>query len=169
MRHAELRGKSLRVSVCGRLHGADAEVVEAALPLLTPEAQIRRIPQEYETWPTHAAASDLCIVVLSWPDEVPAETANAVVAACNASRLICCEGAWCASAGRTRDIWPRGVCVPVESLAARLRFELAVLNGEQAPLPATAALDEIYSAIYGRADQECRFIDQAGDDHRVQQ
>jgi hypothetical protein len=141
-------GTRLRVVLCGRLHGAEADRAAAAMSRLPDDAQVSRQSGPPADWPQVAAEADLCIVLQSWPDEIPVETAHAVVAACGASRLVVCQGAWCASAGRTRSVWPRAVCVSVEALDARLVYELAVLNGQRAPLPATGALDEMFAAIF---------------------
>ncbi len=58
------------------------------------------------------------------------------------ARLVCCYGPWCASDGRTRDIWPLAVRVPVDAAAERIRRELEVLSGRRQPLPLTASRDE---------------------------
>jgi hypothetical protein len=143
-----MRRTTLRIAVCGRLHGAEADAVAAALLQIPAEADVRWIAGPPADWPQVAGEADLCIALQGWPDEIPARDADALVAACAAGRLICCQGTWCASAGRTRVIWPPALCVPVEQFASRLAFELSVLAGERPPLPATASRDEAFAAHY---------------------
>jgi hypothetical protein len=143
-----MRRHPLRVVICGILAGPESRFVEAELARLPADAEIRREPGTPANWPQVAGEADLCIVLQGWPDEIPNATAQAVVAACVAGRLICCQGAWCASAGRTRRTWPPAVCTPVEQFGVRLGFELAVLRDECDPLPVTASLDEIFAALY---------------------
>lgn len=163
------RRNRLRIAICGSLTGAEAERAAAALLRLPHDAEISRHPARRAEWPQLAGQADLCIVFQAWPDEFPVAVARAVVAECSAARLIVCQGAWCASAGRTRKVWPKAVCVPVEELAARLEFEIAVLNGRRTPLPATAALDEIFAATYAMdapGAAELHAIDSSSAAHR---
>jgi hypothetical protein len=137
-----------RIAVCGSLHGAEADAVADALRQLPDDAEIHWSNGPPEQWLQSAGAVDLCIVLQGWPDEIPVRTAHALIAACSAGRLICCQGAWCASTGRTRATWPPAVCVPIEQFASRLAFELNVLAGHRAPVPATASRDEAFAAHY---------------------
>jgi hypothetical protein len=138
----------LRIAVCGGLRGSEADIVAAALSCLPVEVELRSIDAPPSDWPTIAGTADLCIVLQGWPDEIPSRIVHEIIAACAAGRLICCLGPWCASAGRTRAIWPPAICVPVEHFASRLAFELSVLSGERPPLPATASRDEAFAAHY---------------------
>lgn len=90
--------------------------------------------------------ADLWIVCQSWPDEFAPSTIRRIIDAGAASRLICAYGAWCASDGRTRDVWPPAVRVPIGEFHRRLAFELEVVAGRRAPLPLTAARDEQFAA-----------------------
>jgi hypothetical protein len=60
------------------------------------------------------------------------------------ARLICCYGPWCASDGRTRDVWPLSIRVPTALASRRIDLELEVLTGTRWPLPLTASRDEIF-------------------------
>ena len=144
------RRNRIRITICGSLSGADGETATRALSQLPTDAEISRESGDPVGWTASAEQGDLCVVFHAWPDEIPVAAAHAIVAACAASRLIVCQGAWCASAGRTRSVWPRAVCVSPAEFGARLQFELAVLHGLRDPLPATAALDEVFSATSGR-------------------
>lgn len=141
----------IRIVLLGACEPTAAPHVEQALALLPGGATIVRSPAFTDDWPRRAAESSLCIVFENWPDEIPTATVHALIAACAAGRLICCQGAWCASAGRSRAVWPPGVSVPVERLASRIRFELAVLAGECPPLPTTASRDEAFAAHFAPA------------------
>lgn len=139
---------SLCVAVCGRLGESEARVVEASLAGLPANALVRRLQGPPGEWPANVADVDLCIVLQSWPDEFPAATVRDLLSACATARIVCCQGAWCASTGRTRSTWPLAVCAPVERFASRLKYEVRVLRGECDPLPFTASRDEIFAALY---------------------
>jgi len=143
-----MRPSALRVALLGRCDAAEVPWVEAALSLLPRTAIVDRADAWQNESLQIAAQSDLCIVFQSWPDEISARTAHALITACAAGRLVCCQGAWCASAGRSRTIWPPALCVFVEHLSSRIEYELAVLAGERPPLPATASRDEAFAAHY---------------------
>jgi hypothetical protein len=89
-------------------------------------------------------SADLVVVCQHGPDEYSASDVRRLLSALPLARIVCCYGPWCASDGRTRDIWPPAVRVPASLAAGRFERELAVLRGEIAPLPLTASLDEIY-------------------------
>lgn len=113
------------------------------------EIKAARLQPEYvdiRRAPAQAPLADLWIVCQSWPDEFSPAEALDIVAACSTSRLICVYGAWCASDGRTRSVWPAAVRTPVAEFAARLQFELRVIAGHVPPLPLTAARDECFAA-----------------------
>lgn len=92
-----------------------------------------------------AVCPDLVIVCQSWPDEFsPSEVAQ-TLGRWPLSLWVCCFGAWCASDGRSRSIWPISVRVPVDEAPRRLNHVwqlLAERRGE--PLPLTASRDEAF-------------------------
>lgn len=143
-----VRHATVRVIVVGRLGEAEARLVDAPLTQLPAGVIVERIQESGAQCAESAAAADLYIVLQSWPDEFPDAFVAGVVAGCLTGRLICCQGAWCASAGRTRSVWPQAVCVPIDQFAGRLQLELAILAGARAPLPFTAARDEVFAAVY---------------------
>jgi len=87
---------------------------------------------------------DLVIVCQHWPDEYTTTNVRDLLTAFPLARLVCCYGPWCASDGRTRDVWPLSTRVPAESAARRIDLELEVLAGTRWPLPLTASRDEIF-------------------------
>ncbi len=93
---------------------------------------------------TDAWHSDLVIVCQHWPDEYTPSEVRQLLGAFPLARVICCYGPWCASDGRTRDVWPLSVRVPAEFSAGRMDLELEVVNDARSPLPLTASRDEIF-------------------------
>jgi hypothetical protein len=87
---------------------------------------------------------DLVIVCQQWPDEYTTAEVRELLGAFPLARLICCYGHWCASDGRTRDVWPLSSRVPATLAARRIDLELEVLAGTRWPLPLTASRDEIF-------------------------
>lgn len=142
-----MRREAVRIIVLGRLGASEAVVVDRALAELPTGFIVERFPLPATDWLKTAATADLCIVLESWPDEFPRALVQALVESCLTGRLICCQGPWCASSGRTRGHWPNAVCVPVEQFAGRLQWEIELLAGAGAPLPFTAARDEVFAAV----------------------
>ena len=88
---------------------------------------------------------DLVIVCQSWPDEFSASEVTLALCRWPLALWVCCYGAWCASDGRTRSIWPISVRVPVEEAEGRLNHVWRVLTGQRdEPLPLTASRDEAF-------------------------
>jgi hypothetical protein len=87
---------------------------------------------------------ELVLVCQHGSDEFTTQDVHGLIGRFPLARLVCCYGPWCASDGRTRDIWPLAVRVPVELAAERIRRELEVLSGRRPPLPLTASRDEIF-------------------------
>jgi hypothetical protein len=87
---------------------------------------------------------ELVVVCQHSSDEFTTPDVHRLIGLFPLARLVCCYGPWCASDGRTRDIWPLAVRVPVELAPDRLRRELEVLSASRQPLPLTASRDEIF-------------------------
>lgn len=88
---------------------------------------------------------DLIIVCQSWPDEFPTAEVTLALGRWPLALWVCCYGAWCASDGRTRLIWPIGVRVPVDEAENRLNHVWRVLIEQRGePLPMTASRDEAF-------------------------
>jgi len=100
-----------------------------------------------EAFPKCAADAwqpELVIVCQHWPNEYTSADVRKLLTAFPLARLVCCYGPWCASDGRTRDIWPLSVRVPAEFAVRRIDIELEVMAGTRPPLPLTASRDEIF-------------------------
>jgi hypothetical protein len=87
---------------------------------------------------------EVVIVCQHGSDEFAEPDVHRLIGLFPLARLVCCYGPWCASDGRTRDIWPLAVRVPVDAAPDRIRRELDVLSGRRQPLPLTASRDEIF-------------------------
>jgi hypothetical protein len=87
---------------------------------------------------------NLVIICQLWPEEYTATEVRQLLGAFPLARLICCYGHWCASDGRTRDVWPLSIRVPAGLASRRIDLELEVLAGKRWPLPLTASRDEIF-------------------------
>ena len=89
---------------------------------------------------------DLIVVVQSWPDEVTRQEIDRLSRFAPLARWVVCCGAWCESDGRTRDLWPLAVRVPLRSAMSRLQHEWRLLCGENvAPLPMSASREETFA------------------------
>lgn len=89
---------------------------------------------------------DFVIVCQSWPDEFPAAEVTAALGRWPLALWGCCYGAWCASDGRTRSIWPISVRIPVDEAEGRLNHFWRVLTEQRnEPLPLTASRDEAFA------------------------
>jgi hypothetical protein len=87
---------------------------------------------------------DLVIICQHWPDEYTPAEFRQMLGAFPLARPVCCYGPWCASDGRTRDVWPLSIRVPSEYAARRIDLELEVLAGTRWPIPLTASRDELF-------------------------
>lgn len=91
------------------------------------------------------ADPDLVIICHSWPDEFSSAEVTQVLGRWPLALWVCCYGAWCASDGRTRSIWPISVRVPVVEAENRLNHVWRVLTEQRGePLPLTASRDEAF-------------------------
>ena len=97
-------------------------------------------------------APALVLICQHWPEEYTTAQVQALLSRYPLARMICCYGPWCASDGRTRNIWPAAVRVPLAHAGDRLRRELMVIAGKCPPLPLTAGLDEIFDFDHGETE-----------------
>ncbi len=110
----------------------------------------KTIPEAIDSVPD----SQLIVLFEQWPDEYPPDHISRLLDAGPLTRLIVCQGPWCASVGRTRQTWPAAVCVDESRWLRRLKKEFTVLAGECEPLPWTAGLDEVFAFDYGSNSSE---------------
>jgi hypothetical protein len=99
--------------------------------------------------------ADLIVVAQSWSDQYTPADVAALLSAAPLARVLCVYGRWCDSDGRTRDVWPLAVRVPVAEFETRLRRELEVLERTLPPLPLTASRTEIFAARLPPAATPC--------------
>lgn len=91
-------------------------------------------------------APDVVIVCQSWPDEFSAAEVAMSLGRWPLALWVCCYGAWCASDGRTRSIWPISVRVPIDEATGRLQHVWQILTQQRGePLPLTASRDEAFA------------------------
>ncbi len=88
--------------------------------------------------------ADLVVVCQNWPDEYSEADVQQLLSLFPLARWVCCFGVWCESDGRNREIWPPAIRTPARNAEARIRRELAVLQGTHPVLPLTASRDETY-------------------------
>jgi hypothetical protein len=136
------------VLVVGDLFSSDMQGVERRVEELARDNCDVRIFSNVSEALANASVNtwhpDLVIVCQQWPDEYTTADVRQLLGAFPLARLICCYGAWCASDGRTRDVWPLSSRVPATFAARRIDLELEVLAGTRWPLPLTASRDEIF-------------------------
>ncbi len=90
------------------------------------------------------ADPDLVVAVQCRPDEFQPEHVSRLIERFPLSRLLCVTGPWCASLGRSYDLWPTAVTVPLPLLPSRLRRERTVIEAQLDPLPLTASPEECF-------------------------
>jgi hypothetical protein len=104
----------------------------------------KTVPETADAPPDDDWSPDFVIVCQHWSEEFTERDVLSLIGRFPLARLTSCYGPWCASDGRTRDIWPLAVRVPIEAAPERIRRELDVLAGRRRPLPLTASRDEIF-------------------------
>jgi|SRR5580700_2881382 hypothetical protein len=138
----------LAVLVVGDLFAPEMEIVERRVEELARGAcdvQIAaNVAEALAKCASEAWHPDLAIICQLWPEEYTATEVRQLLGAFPLARLTCCYGPWCASDGRTRDVWPLSVRVPAAFAARRIALELEVLDATRWPLPLTASRDEIF-------------------------
>lgn len=147
--------RTLRVLIVGSEKSPLMATVQNAIVRIFPETT------RYDRFPHWNAINfdgndsppDLAIILQHWPDEFTAEEIRTALSRWPLTRWLCCHGPWCASDGRTRQIWPPALRVTTDDLESRLAGELRTLRGELSPLPATAALDEVFAFTTGFGDR----------------
>jgi hypothetical protein len=90
---------------------------------------------------------DLIVTIQSWPDEYSRDEIEQLNRLAPLARCVVCYGAWCESDGRTRDLWPLAVRIPIRQAQLRLQTEWGLLLGTQSQmLPMSASREEIFGA-----------------------
>lgn len=141
---------SLQILIIGEVNRAEVTALMEWIPetlrgatltgLKGIEAAIGRIQRTQQL-------PDLIIVIQSHPDEYRRSEVDALGLLVPLARWIVCCGAWCESEGRTRQLWPLAVRVPLRSAMSRIRDEWRLLCGEDVrPLPLSGSREEAFAA-----------------------
>ena len=135
----------LAALIVGRSDAAEMRPVADMIAEHAPDADRRFAPTVTDAVETAFGGGwfpDLVLVCQHWSDECAPSDVRKLFSRLPLARWVVCLGAWCESDGRTRDIWPRAVCVPARAAGDRIRAELEIVAGRRAPLPLTASRDE---------------------------
>jgi hypothetical protein len=103
--------------------------------------------------PASASALDsqIIIVLQAYSDQYGTKTVNRLIEQTIGTRLLCCYGPLCASDGRSHDIWPPALRIPVEKFREFLQLETDRIDSKQPPLPPTASGEELFARWFGPA------------------
>lgn len=97
---------------------------------------------------------DLVVILQSWPDEYSRDEIDQLSRLAPLARLVVCHGSWCESDGRTRDLWPIAVRIPLRSAETRLLHEWQLLNGGNVvSLPMSASREEAFGMDHTKLDK----------------
>ena len=89
---------------------------------------------------------DLLLVLQSWSDQFTPVEVNSLIGRMMFRRVFCCYGIWCESDGRTRDLWPPMMRIPVRIAVPAVELCLSSARRGFAVLPATASAEEVFFA-----------------------
>ncbi len=90
---------------------------------------------------------DVVVFIQSWPDEYSRQEIDHLGRLAPLARWLVGYGSWCESDGRTRDIWPLAVRVPLRSAVTRLQREWQGLcEPSDFPLLMSASREETFAA-----------------------
>ncbi len=141
------------ILVVGEIARAEFAAVREWLLQVQRDSQTTRV----SSFANADSEPDLVIICQSWPDEFSASEATIALGRWPLSLWVVCYGAWCASDGRTRTVWPLSVRVSVDESCSRLNHLWRILREQrEAPLPLTASRDEsLEFDVIWRANQCC--------------
>ena len=130
--------RPVRAIVCGK------QVAELAAD---PRLDVRQYASLVEFLAKSALFSaeeqpELIVVVQVHPDQFSSVQIDQLFSRYPLSRVLCAFGPLCESDGRTRNLWPQSVRIPLWKLHQRVEKELAVLAGNAPALPITATREE---------------------------
>ncbi|MBS0205091.1 MAG: hypothetical protein JSS49_19480 [Planctomycetes bacterium] len=138
----------LQLLIVGHLDRAEAKPLAKFLPRVLQPADVRRFAElQLALDALHGATwiPDLIVVIQSWPDEHSAEQIDQLNRLAPLARCVVCYGSWCESDGRTRQLWPLAVRVPLRSAMSRLLTEWQLLNGQSVRvMPMSGSREETY-------------------------
>jgi hypothetical protein len=98
---------------------------------------------------------DLMVVLLGEPDAISPDQAEDLARLAPLAPVIVVQGAWCASMGRSRQLWPPGCLVLPDNAPRRIELLLQQLAGSlpATPAPWLAMKDEAFLADYATTSQ----------------
>lgn len=105
----------------------------------------RSLPLAIRQIDTQQSKPELVIVLQSWSDEFAADDVRELLGLLLFGRVLCCYSPWCLSDGRSRDIWPVSVRVPLSSARSAVQFEIENMNRKLPPLLPMAAAEEVFA------------------------
>lgn len=118
------------------------------LSQLSPSCQLahfERLSDALNSDPSNLDDADLVVVLQSHSDQYGRREAERLIGRTVFGRLLCCYGPWCESDGRTREIWPDSIRVPLRLANALIEKELNDCVTGDLPIPPTASRDEVFT------------------------
>jgi len=138
----------LQLLIVGHTERAEASPLAGWIAQHLRPAQTRfcsSMDEALAQWRAQEWNPDLVVIFQSWPDEYSPVEIDQLSRLAPLARWVVCHGSWCESDGRTRDLWPLAVRVPLRSAESRLTHEWQLLNGAPvASLPMSASREEAF-------------------------
>jgi len=138
------RVKPLSIVVVGSQHEPAFGSLIEWLEQLRQRSTGRAIVTEWLSSLPESSLANLIVVLRNWPDEFTPREVEQLFAAHPLARIICVDGPWCASAGRSHELWPVAVRVRLKEAKSRIEREIGVVRGVYQPLPVTASRDDTF-------------------------
>ncbi len=91
------------------------------------------------------AAVDIVIVLQAFSDEYSATEAGLLIGRMLFRRLFCCYGPWCGADGRSHEVWPVSLRVPIDSAIPVIAREIDTVLNAVPPLLPLAAAEEVFA------------------------
>ena len=95
--------------------------------------------------------SEMVIVLQSLSSEYAPDDVNRLIGRMFNARIFCCYGPWCESDGRTHEIWPIAMRVPLSSANAVITEELAAMRNRLPPQSPMSAGEEVFAHRLSRS------------------
>ncbi len=148
---------SLQILIIGQTNRAEAQSLMEWIPATLHGAQFTQhlgMEQAIVELARTQQIPDLIVVIQSHLDEYCQRDIDELGRLAPLARWVVCSGAWCESEGRTRNLWPLAVRVPLRSAPLRLLDEWRMLSGENVkPLPLSGSREEAFDADHGPLHQ----------------
>jgi len=106
------------------------------------------------------AAVDIVIVLQAFSDEYSATEAGLLIGQMLFRRVFCCYGPWCGADGRSHEIWPVSLRVPVDSAIPVISSEIDGILKASPPLLPLAAAEEVFAHRLQQAASSTVAVDQ---------